>query len=218
MSKEDFFFPLSGTVDFLKLKASYGVLGSDDTSKDLYYRTYGITTNTFIIGGQPRSTFYSTGYVHGDLTWSRTNVYNIGVETKLFGNKLSIDADVFYKYTSRILEYDSVGTYSPSLGGNFPTWMNSGSMDNRGFELTVRHDNWFSNGLSYNVTGILSWSRNKLLSKRISDNHPSYRAVLGQPYYNIHCSLICEAFLKGSYFHASNYFIIRFISTYLYLL
>ena len=189
MSKEDFFFPLSGTVDFLKLKASYGVLGSDDTSKDLYYRTYGITTNTFIIGGQPRSTFYSTDYVHEDLTWSRTNVYNIGVETKLFGNKLSIDADVFYKYTSRILEYDSVGTYSPSLGGNFPTWMNSGSMDNRGFELTVRHDNWFSNGLSYNVTGILSWSRNKLLSKRISDNHPTYRAELGQPiksFYGFH--------------------------------
>lgn len=189
VSKEDFFFPLTNVFDFLKVKASYGVLGSDDTSKDLYYQTYGIVQNTFIIGGQPQASFYSTGYVHNDLTWSRTNVYNLGVETKFFGNKLSVDADVFYKYTSRILEYDSTGTYSPSLGGNYPTWMNSGSMDNRGFELTVRHDNWFSNGLTYNITGILSWSRNKLLSRRVSDDHPSYRARLGEPlnsFYGFH--------------------------------
>ena len=189
MSKEDFFASLAETVDFLKLKASYGVLGSDDTSKDLYYRTYGIASNTFIIGGQPQASFYSTGYVHSDLTWSRTNVYNVGVESKFFDSKLSVDADVFYKYTSRILEYDATGTYSPSLGGNYPTWMNSGSMDNRGFELTIRHDNWFSNGLSYNITGIMSWSRNKLLSKRLSDNHPTYRAQLGQPlnsFYGFH--------------------------------
>ncbi len=180
-SKEDFFAPLIGTVDFFKLKASYGVLGSDDTSKDLYYQTYSAVENTIMVGGSAKASFYSKGYVHDDLTWSRTHVWNAGVESKLFGNKLSIDADVFYKYTSRILEYDSTGVYSPSLGGYYPTWMNSGRVDNRGFDLTVRHDNWFSNGISYNITGILSWSRNRVLSKRTSDNHPSYRAVIGEP-------------------------------------
>lgn len=180
-SKENFFAPLSGTVDFLKLKASYGVLGTDDTSKDLYYQTYGAVQNTIIIGGAEKASFYSQGYVHNDLTWSRTHVWNVGVESKFFGNKLSVDADVFYKYTSRILEYDGTGVYSPSLGGYYPTWMNSGRVDNRGFDLTVRHDNWFSNGLSYNVTGILSWSRNRVLSRRTSDDHPSYRAVVGEP-------------------------------------
>lgn len=188
-SKEDFFSPLSGKVDFLKLKATYGVLGSDDTSKDLYYQTYGAVQNTIIIGGQEKASFYSQGYVHNDLTWSRSHLWNAGIESKFFGNKLSIDADVFYKYTSRILEYDGTGIYSPSLGGYYPTWMNSGRVDNRGFDITVRHDNWFTNGWSYNVTGILSWSRNRVLSKRTSDNHPSYRAVIGEPigsFYGFH--------------------------------
>lgn len=189
MSKENFFKPVAGTVDFMKLKTSIGVLGADDTDDDIYRQIYRITDNSMIIGGQPRPSFYSGGYVHEDLTWSRTTVYNVGLETKMFGNKLSIDADVFYKYTSRILEYDGTGVYSPSLGGNYPTWMNSGRMDDRGFELTVRHDNWFSNGLTYNITGILSYSHNRVLSRRLSDGHPSYRAILGEPmgsFYGFH--------------------------------
>ena len=189
MSKEDFLSSLSGTVDFLKLKASYGVLGSDDTARDLYMSLYGITSNTVLIGGQPQTTYYSRGYVHPDLTWSHTNIWNVGIESKFFGNKLSIDADVFYKYTDKILEYAGTGTFAPSLGENFATWINSGRMDNRGFELTIRHDNWFSNGFSYNITGMVSWARNKLLSKRLSDDCPSYRARLGQPlnsFYGFH--------------------------------
>ena len=47
--------------------------------------------------------------------------------------------------------------------------------------MTIKWGDYFSNGWSYGVTGILSWSRNRVLEKKISDNHPSYRAILGQP-------------------------------------
>ena len=47
--------------------------------------------------------------------------------------------------------------------------------------MTIKWGDRFSNGWSYALTGILSWSRNRVLQKKISDNHPSYRAVLGQP-------------------------------------
>ncbi len=184
MSKEDFFTGAKEVVDFLKIKASYGMLGSDDTDPYLYMQTFKTTAPSFsyVINGSPQSTFYTSGYVYDNLTWSRTNTYNAGFEARMFKNKLTVEFDWFYKYTSRILESESGGsTYAPSLGGNNPVWLNSGRMDNRGFELTLRHDNWFSNGWSYSLTGILSWSRNKVLSKKISDNHPSYRAILGQP-------------------------------------
>lgn len=183
ISKENFFKNVNA-VDFFKLRASYGMLGSDDTNPFLYMSTFLTTSPNFsyVIGGNPQASYYTSGYVYEDLTWSRTNTYNVGFDLRMLKNKLTVEFDWFYKYTSRILESESGGTtYAPSLGGNNPVWLNSGRMDNRGFELTLRHDNWFSNGWSYSLTGILSWSRNRVLSRKISDDHPSYRQILGQP-------------------------------------
>lgn len=183
MSEENFFKRALPKIEYFKLRASYGVLGSDDTSPYLYMQSFFSTAPGFtcVIGGQPQSAYYTGGYIHDNLTWSRTHTYNFGMELRAFQGKLGIEFDWFYKLTSRILESDSGGTYAPSLGGNNPAWLNSGRVDNRGFELTLRHANSFRNGWSYALTGNLSWARNRVLSRRIADNHPSYRAILGEP-------------------------------------
>lgn len=183
MSEENFFKQALPKIEYFKLRASYGVLGSDDTSPYLYMQSFFSTAPGFtcVIGGQPQSAYYTGGYIHDNLTWSCTHTYNFGMELRAFQGKLGIEFDWFYKLTSRILESDSGGTYAPSLGGNNPAWLNSGRVDNRGFELTLRHANSFRNGWSYALTGNLSWARNRVLSRRIADNHPSYRAILGEP-------------------------------------
>lgn len=184
ISEEGFFKNAASVIDLLKFRTSFGILGSDDTSPYLYMQTFNTTSPGFsaVIGGKPQTAYYTSGYVYDNLTWSRTETYNVGLEMRTFNNRLSFEFDWFYKYTSRILENESGGsTYAPSLGGNNPVWLNSGSMDNRGFEMTIGWSDAFANGWSYGLTGILSWSRNRVLSRKISDNHPSYRAVLGQP-------------------------------------
>lgn len=184
ISNEGFFKDAVPVINHLKLRASYGLLGSDNVDPYLYMQTFRSTAPgySYVIGGKEQMAYYTSGYVYDNLTWSRTNTYNVGFDLRMLKNKLTVEFDWFYKYTSKILENESGGsTYSPSLGGNNPVWMNSGRMDNRGLELTVRHDNWFANGWSYSIAGMISWSRNKVLSKKITDNHPSYRAVLGEP-------------------------------------
>ena len=182
MSEEPFFKDNVRWVDYFKLRASAGILGSDDTDPYLYLQTYSTASNSYVTGGEAQQVFYSNGYIYDNLTWSRTNTYNVGLEMRAFRNRLSLEFDWFYKYTSRILENESNNsTYAPSLGGNNPIWVNSGRMDNRGFELTVGWTDAFANGWSYGLTGMLSWSRNRVLSRKIADDHPSYRAVLGQP-------------------------------------
>ena len=190
ISEEDFLAD-ADWLNFLKLRASAGILGRDDTEAYLYMQTYRSTSpnTTLYINGQPTSIYYTSNYVYDDLTWSRTNTYNVGYDLRAFGNRLSMELDVFYKLTSRILEYDGTGYYAPSLGGNNPVWMNSGKVDNRGFDMTVTWGDAFASGWSYMVKGIVGWSRNKLISRRLSDSYPSYRAQLGQPlgsYYGFH--------------------------------
>ena len=170
-------------INHLKVRTSAGVLGSDDTSAFLYMQTYNSTSPsyTYIIGGTPYYSYYTNGFVSDNLTWSRTNTYNVGLETKMFGNRLSLDVDLFYKYTSHILEYAPTGTYALSLGGNNPSWKNSGIVDNKGIDITASWGDAFGNGWSYTVTGILSYAHNRVLSEEISDDHPAYRSIIGQP-------------------------------------
>ena len=181
-SEEEFFKQALPKVDFFKIRASYGELGSDDTDAWLYMQSYKSTapSYSYIVGGTGHTAYYTSNYVYDNLTWSRTHSYNIGFDLSVWDGKLGIEFDWFYKLTDHILEQVG-GTYAPSLGGNVPTYMNSGKVDNRGFELVLKHQNSFASGWRYSLTGSLSWARNRVLAKHLADDHPMYRAVLGQP-------------------------------------
>ncbi|MBR1873046.1 MAG: TonB-dependent receptor [Bacteroidales bacterium] len=182
MSKENFMRNVTW-IDNLKLRASVGQLGSSDVAPYLYLSTFENSKSvTWALGGQPVYGFYTTNpYVYSDLTWSHTTAYNFGFDLTVLKHKLTIGFDWFYKYTDRILEQSGGNNYSPSLGGENPTWQNTGSMDDRGFELIIRHDNWLPSGFNYSITGNLSWSRNKVLSRYISDQYSLENIEIGRP-------------------------------------
>ncbi len=184
ISEESFFSRIKEKVDFLKLRASFGILGSDDVSPFLHLQSFNSTAPgyAYVIEGQPMAVYYTSGYVYEDLTWSKTRTYNVGVDLKAFDGLLEMEADLFYKHTVDILESISSGaSYPPSLGGNNPSIHNSGSVDNRGFEVTLTHRNKIGSEFTYGLTGNLAWSRNKVLAREISDSYPTYRSVIGQP-------------------------------------
>lgn len=182
VSKENFMRNISW-IDNLKLRASVGQLGSSDVDPYLYLSTYTNSNSvTWALGGQPVYGFYTTNpYVYTDLTWSHTTAWNFGFDLTMLKNRLTIGFDWFYKYTDRILEASGGNNYSPSLGGENPTWQNTGSMDDRGFELIVRHDNWLPSGFTYSITGNLAWSRNRVISRYISDQYSLETLEIGRP-------------------------------------
>jgi hypothetical protein len=90
---------------------------------------------------------------------------------------LGVEFDAFYKYNYDILNTVS-SIYSPSLGGHTPTQLNTGSVDNRGFELVLKHDNHVGK-VDYRLTGNLSYAKNRVLSKTESANILPWQSVLG---------------------------------------
>ena len=182
-SNESFIKDNVSWLNHLKLRASVGQTGgTDGIGAYSYMERYRITgSHAYGIGLQPVLGFYTDGYGNRSMTWSRMTDYNIGTDAVFLGNKLTVGLDVFYQFRDNILESLS-SSYAPSIGGNNPTVANTMKVDNRGVELTVRHDNWFSNGISYSLQGMVSWARNRLLaSMNVVDDHPSYRQVLGRP-------------------------------------
>ena len=181
VSQEKFFQEALPFVNYFKIRASYGQSGNDNVTAYLYNSNFAIANNSMVLGDAPISQFYTKNkYIYRDLTWATTHSFNLGFEFDLWHQKLGVELDLFYKLTEDILESKS-GSYPTSLGEYYPSYQNSGKVDNRGLELTVKHINQINRDWGYRLEGIFSYARNRVLKKAVTDNYPNYRAILGQP-------------------------------------
>ncbi|MET4082183.1 TonB-linked SusC/RagA family outer membrane protein [Pedobacter sp. UYP30] len=103
LTNEDFMKPLSNTLNKLKLRASYGVLGNQNVNSFQYQTTYFNYTaaygfNNTLVGGA------GTTQANPDLTWESASTLNGGVDFSLFDNKLTGSFDYFNKVTRNILQ------------------------------------------------------------------------------------------------------------------
>ncbi|MBO9198732.1 MULTISPECIES: SusC/RagA family TonB-linked outer membrane protein [Niastella] len=179
VSKEGFFDNLSKTVSFLKLKASYGKMGSETYVPPFaYIQTYGLTTDPVaVFGGTSTAGLYSMSYPNPDLHWEVSSMLNGGFESVFLNGLLGVDFEVFYKRTDDIL--DAVTALYPlSLGGYYPSRVNYGKVDNRGFDLQIRHNNHIGE-LQYGVTGNLNWAKNKIIRRNESAGLPAWQRTVG---------------------------------------
>lgn len=180
MSNENFIKDNLPWLDYLKLRLSYGESGKDNIDAFLYNALFNKVSNGIIMNGAPITQYYTNSYIARNLKWSSTQSYNIGIDFDVLQRKLGAEIDVFYQYTNDILEKVS-GAFPPSLGGNVPKFENSGALDNRGFDLTLKHELAVSKDFSYRLRGTFSFARNKVLRMKTNDDHPSWRGQLGQP-------------------------------------
>ena len=126
VSKESFFENVKFN-DFMKFKASYGVIG--DTGTRLRYGW-----QTSIIGATDEYAFStSSELVNPDLTWETSKVAQVGFESSWFNNTLDVNVDYYVKNTDNLFTNQTV---APSSG--FQTiFYNSGQLRNSGLEFDV---------------------------------------------------------------------------------
>lgn len=183
ISQEKFMQAALPDINILKIRGSVGELGNDsDIGALMFRRTYEVTKGFNYAFGNPitpQGSVYTKNAVPSIVTWSRTRSSNIGFELTAWEGLLSVEFDWFYKYTYDLLESIS-GSYPPSIGGYYQNNFNSGRVDNRGFEIVLKHRNKVGQ-VSYDVTGNLAWARNRVLSRHQSDGLPSYRNAIGNP-------------------------------------
>ena len=144
-------------IDNLKLRASYGQIGSQaveslarraipiiDTSV-----SYPFEGDASTIGVAP-----SNRLANPDLTWETTTQTNIGFDLGLWNSRLTLSLDLYQKNTTDLL----LDRVLPSYVGPTVVTQNVGEVENKGFDLRlgmtiVDNDDW-------HVSSILSVSKN----------------------------------------------------------
>ncbi len=151
------FFNLKNIFNLLKLRASVGELGNQAVPLYSYENSINLGQN-YSFGGVLVSGAAATAYTDPNITWETTTTYDAGLDADLFKSKLSITADVYKKRTTDILRTVNIPA---QIGGLEGPQENIGTMDNTGYELTLRYRNSIGN-FNYSINGNVSYNKNRV--------------------------------------------------------
>jgi TonB-dependent starch-binding outer membrane protein SusC len=159
MHEESF---LSGVsfIDELKLRVSYGSVGSQAIGNYIYMETYSANSAGPVFGGVRSSMFSPTRASNPDLQWESSAQADIGVDFSFFERRLSGSIEYYSRKTSDLL-LDL--PQPPSTGFPFKT-VNIGSMRNTGIDLMLNGDIIRSDNFTWTVGGNFSTVKNEVLS------------------------------------------------------
>lgn len=134
ISEEPFFLPLLETVNSLKLRVGYGLVGNANLADNTYQPTFTNMNSNF-------GTSYLTANMpnYDGLTWEKTHSWNAGLDLSLWDNRVEFIFDIYRKDTKDLLLQTALPWYTGThvTGGTSAQWANVGSMRNEGIELTL---------------------------------------------------------------------------------
>lgn len=157
ITKEQFFMNQK-VFDFLKLKASWGVLGIQNTY-GMDYPSYPTlsTSATAVFGNNIVPVYTQTYLADKNLHWETVDSKEAGIEFDALNHKLHGEVVYYTKTTSDLLAMISTGVGQSTL-------TNIGNMENKGLELSLSYTTQINKDLSISLGGNLTTLNNKFLN------------------------------------------------------
>ena len=152
--------------DYLKAKASFGVLGYDAATSHYLYETRWNSSGKQQFGekngGDDASKTVLSVWGNPDLEWEKSREINVGFEGLAFDRHLSFEANYFNEYRYDMI--DIVTSQYSALSGPFRYNSNFQEVANNGVDLSVDYMN-NSGDLHYRVGANVTYAKNKFVVK-----------------------------------------------------
>ncbi|MFV0469447.1 MAG: SusC/RagA family TonB-linked outer membrane protein [Dysgonomonas sp.] len=188
LSEEKFMKDHADWIDQLKLRASYGITGTNKIES--YANMDRLQSANYILGtGQGTvsagmANLFNNSLGNPNLQWEQTNEYNLGLDLAVLKNRLNLTVDLYYSKTKSLLFKKDIST----ITGYSNVWTNLGKVRNQGIEVELTSYNIKSKNVEWNTSFNISANRNKLLdlggvSQQITygDQGEMYIAKVGEP-------------------------------------
>ncbi|WP_296123738.1 TonB-dependent receptor [uncultured Bacteroides sp.] len=147
-------------IDFLKLRASWGKLGNQNSSDNFPYiakLTY--DNGNYVWGKSVAAGIRPQTYGNPDIHWETTNITNIGFNLNLLNSDIVLEGDYFIRKTKDIL----YNTPLPYETGFTSVVSNLAQVENKGFELTATYHKRFKD-FEFSIGGNTSYIKNRVVS------------------------------------------------------
>lgn len=144
----------------LKLRLGWGKTGNEElASTDLYPAVPTYAYGSYMFGNTLYSTAYESRLVNDQLKWATVTNYELGIDAGFLDNKLTMELSVYKKKTNDMLLYlplqGVIGLSAPA--------QNVGSVENRGFEIVLGHNNRIGKDWNYNLSLNLGYNKNEII-------------------------------------------------------
>lgn len=159
---EENFFPKNGIISDLKLRGSYGTLGSQNISNYITSSTLNINAGYYFAGGVQNGVGL-TNFSNPNIKWESSRTTDFGTDISLLKGKILITADYFDRRSYDILASIPIPIYG---GAGSSLTKNAASVSNKGLELsaTYNHQAKVKRGFKYSVTGIFTAIKNNVIA------------------------------------------------------
>jgi len=180
MSDEDFFDVKF--MNFLKLKASFGITGNSNIGINAYQQTFNTSNLEDGNGYGGNGQLWAENLDNPDLKWETSNTLDLGAEFGLFEDRVHGEVTFYNKNTTDVLMFLNV----PQAYGFDNYWDNVGSILNRGIEFGIKSKNFVGN-FKWTTEFNIAHNRNAITSigdyseDAISGGTNDTRIVVGSP-------------------------------------
>ena len=198
MSDEPFFKPIKKVVSFLKLRASWGLVGNDKIGgkrfmymADPYVVNQTATFDRFtytsvnepgfaylfgIENGTPTKGAYESSKNNPEVSWEKAFKQDYGFDMNFLNDRLRMVFDYYKEHRTDILAQD--GTVPGFLGFTVP-YTNFGIVDSWGWELSLNWQDKIGKDFRYSVKFNLSHNQNEIIEDRQAPQENDYMYTAG---------------------------------------
>jgi len=157
ISKEGFWNKSNKLFNELKLRASWGKSGNQ--AIPLYEFYPALISAPYTFSDKLAQGYLQENMSNADLTWETTTQTNIGFDSQLFKQKVTLSFDWYKKITDGIL----LSLPIPGVIGLNAPKQNAGVIENKGVELMIGYRGK-SKQLSWDISGNVAYNKNEVIS------------------------------------------------------
>lgn len=182
ISQEDWFKKNVKWVDYLKVRASFGLTGRDNTVAWQWMQNYATDkdkgpifgTGTTVNAGSHITLNKNNSAVNPNAHWDKSYKANFGLDFNVLNNRLTFNLDGYYEWNREMLL-----PYIASIPGTVGTqsaYMNYGELDTYGVELSMTWRDKIGKDFKYKISVNTGYSDNKVLVKDW-DNPMTFKSI-----------------------------------------
>jgi TonB-linked SusC/RagA family outer membrane protein len=172
ISREAFMEGAKDWLNSLKLRGSFGLVGSDkisDSNDDRFaYLQFYVGGSGYNFGvnefGNGNSGLREGNFANPDLTWEKARKLNIGIDASFLNERLTLAFDFFNEHRYDIITNLSGGDKLgfPDIVGKDAPFINSGIVDNKGVDFEIGWSGRVGRDFRYYIKPNFTYARNKI--------------------------------------------------------
>ncbi len=191
-SEEKFWKPIKKVVSYMKIRASWGLVGNDKIGGSRFmYTSDPYNVDTSKLPGQEgyaydfgieNSTIHKAAYLasmnNPDVTWEKAFKQDYGVDINFFDNRLRGVFDYYREYRTNILLQDKTNPVISGFYNSLP-YVNLGEVESWGYEVSLKWQDKIGDNFRYWVGANLSYNQNEIIDMREAPQQYDYQYQKG---------------------------------------